>query len=99
MVSSHRNAYDAACSLYNHFEISGDVDVDVLTAFHERTQRVITNHDTAELPWKNAGVLALGTDLYQCCWELARLSQNTTNKSMREMPQRLKDFVKGDITL
>ena len=82
MVSSHRNAYDAACSLYNHFEISGDVDVDVLTAFHERTQRVITNHDTAELPWKNAGVLALGTDPYQCCWELARLSQNTNNKYM-----------------
>jgi hypothetical protein len=79
MVSSHRNAYDAACSLYNQFEISDDVDVDVLFAFYERTQRVITNHDTTELLWKNAGVLTLGTDPYQCCWEPARLSQNTTN--------------------
>jgi hypothetical protein len=60
MVSSHRNAYDVACSLYNQFEISDDVDVDVLSAFYERTQRVITNHDTTELLWKNAGVLTFG---------------------------------------
>lgn len=99
MVLSHRNAYDAACSLYNHFEISGDVDVDVLSAFHERTHRVITNHNMAELLWENAGVLALGTDLYQCCWELASLSQNTTNKWMRDMPQRLKNCIKGHVTL
>jgi hypothetical protein len=53
-------------------------------------------YDRAELLWETVGVLALGPDPYQCRGELAKLSQNTTNKWTIEMPQRLKDCIKGD---
>jgi hypothetical protein len=63
--------------------------------FHERTQLVITNHDTAELLLENGGVSAWGPILINAVGNWARLSQNTTNKLMREMPQRLKYCIKG----